>query len=162
MGGVALASLAVLSSACSGSGAGSEDPATWTVRSAYQVGPHTTAFTALVSRLGCNNGVTGEVHVPEVTLEEDEVVVTFTVEPVETDVSCPDNDAVPYEVVLPEPLGDRSLVDGQCEAGTDASRTSLCRPGGVRYSAAPPQARPILEAPRQDVMRIPGRGRRSP
>jgi len=36
--------------------------------------------------------------------------------------------------VLPEPLGDRSLVDGQCESDADASRTSLCQPDGVRYS----------------------------
>ena len=72
-------------------------------------------LTAVVSRLGCANGVTGEVHEPEVSLEDDAVVVAFSVDPITTDASCPDNDEVPYEVVLPEPLGDRSLVDRQCE-----------------------------------------------
>jgi hypothetical protein len=130
--GVVLACLIVLSSGCSDSS--SEAPATWTVRAGHQVGPETTSFTALVSRLGCNNGVTGDVHEPDVSAEDEVVVVTFSVDPIETDASCPDNDEVPYEVVLPEPLGDRSLVDGQCESDTDASRTALCEPDGVRYS----------------------------
>lgn len=132
MRGVVLACLVVLSSACSE--ASSQAPATWTVRTGHQVGPDTTSFTAMVSRLGCNNGVTGEVHKPEVSVEDEEVVVTFSVDPIETDASCPDNDEVPYEVVLPEPLGERSLVDGQCESDTDASRTPFCEPDGVRYS----------------------------
>jgi hypothetical protein len=106
----------------------------WEVRAGRQVGPDTNSFTALVSRLGCNNGVTGEVHKPEVSVEDDAVVVTFSVDPINTDASCPDNDVVPYEVVLPEPLGDRSSVDGQCASDRDARRTPFCQHGGVRYS----------------------------
>ena len=97
------------------------------------MGPDTTSFTALVRRLGCNSGDTGDVQKPEVNLEDEAVVVTFTVKPVQTEATCPDNDDVPYEVVLPEPLGDRSLVDGQCVSDTDASGAALCRPDGVRY-----------------------------
>ena len=130
--GAVVAGVVVLGSACSDSSAGA--PATWTVRAAHQIGPGTTSFTALVTRLGCNNGVTGQVHEPAVTVEDEKVVVTFAVDPITTDASCPDNDVVPYEVVLPEPLGDRSLVDGQCESDTDASRTPFCEPHGVRYS----------------------------
>ena len=114
----------------------SEAPATWTVRTGETVGPDTTTFTAMVRRLGCNNGVTGEVPEPEVTLAGEKVVVTFSVKPIETDASCPDNDEVPYEVVLPEPLGDRRLVDGQCDSDSVASRTPFCRSDGVRYDPA--------------------------
>lgn len=67
------------------------------------------------------------------SLEDEEVVVAFSVDPLTADASCPDNDEVPYEVVLPEPLGDRSLVDGQCESHAAASRTPSCEPDGVRY-----------------------------
>lgn len=132
MRGVVVAGLVVAASACSD--LSSDAPATWTVQAADHLGPDTTSFTALVSRLGCNNGVTGDVHDPEVSVEPGRVVVTFAVDPIETDASCPDNDDVPYEVVLPEPLGDRSLVDGQCASGADASHTALCRPDGIRYS----------------------------
>lgn len=114
----------------------SDAPAIWAVGAGESVGPDTTTFTAMVRRLGCNNGVTGEVSEPEVTLAGEEVVVTFNVRAIETDASCPDNDEVPYEVVLPEPLGDRRLVDGQCESDSDASSTSFCRSDGVRYDPA--------------------------
>ena len=130
--GAVVAGVVVLGSACSDSSV--DAPATWTVRAAHQIGPGTTSFTALVSRLGCNNGVTGQVHEPAVSVEDEKVVVTFAVDPITTDASCPDNDVVPYEVVLPKPLGDRSLVDGQCESDSDASHTPLCRPDAVRYS----------------------------
>ena len=126
--GVLASAGALLLSGCSGSDAAG---AVWTLD--QQVGPDTTSFTAMVKRSGCNNGITGEVQTPDVEVEEDEVVVTFTVKPDQTEATCPDNDEVRYKVVLPEPIGDRRLVDGQCESGTTTSRTTLCEPDGVRY-----------------------------
>lgn len=113
-----------------GRGAG----AVWTVKSPDQLGPDATTFTAMVRRVGCNNGVTGDVQEPDVRLEEDEVIITFTVEPDPSEANCLGNNEVAYEVELPEPLGDRELVDGQCEPEAEGSRTTFCRPHGVRYT----------------------------
>lgn len=40
---------------------------------------------------------------------------------------------VPYHVELDEPLGDRSLVDGECHSGSTAWATAFCQNDGVRY-----------------------------
>ena len=125
-----LASAAPLLAACSGIG---PDAAAWRLAPDKPITPDTTTFTALVTRIGCNNGVTGDVHEPEIRLEDDEVVVTFTVASVRGEASCPGNDEVAYEVELAEPLGGRTLVDGQCTSD-EARGTSFCRPDGVRYS----------------------------
>lgn len=121
----------MLLSGCAGSVSGAE--AVWTVRPGHQVGPETTTISVVVTRLGCNNGVTGQVQEPGVKVEDDEVRITFTVKPDQREASCPGNDQVPYEVVLPGPLGDRRLIDGQCEPDSEASGTTFCRPDGVRY-----------------------------
>jgi hypothetical protein len=107
--------------------------AVWTLRSSTQVGFGHHHFTAMVRRLGCNNGVTGTVQAPDVELRDDSVVVTFGVTPEHKTENCLGNDGVPYEVSLPEPLRHRSLVDGQCKS--EASGTSFCRQGGIRYNA---------------------------
>lgn len=71
---------------------------------------------------------------PDVQLEDDKVVLTFAVEPaVPSGGDCQGNDQVPYEVELPEPLGDQKLIDGQCASKAEASGTSYCQPDGVRY-----------------------------
>ena len=85
----------------------------------------TTSFTALVTRLGCNSGKTGEVNEPRVDEGEDEVTITFSVSPVEGDADCQGNDAVPYEVQLSEPLGGRTLLDGACTSA-EAGDTAPC------------------------------------
>ena len=96
--------------------------------------PETSEFTVLVTRLGCNSGTTGQVQEPEVDFSEDEVTLTFVVEPDEpSSADCRGNDQVEYEVALSEPLGDRRLVDGQCASDAEASSTTFCRPDGVRY-----------------------------
>src|SRR3954454_7464694 len=57
-----------------------------------------TKFTALVSRLGCHGGVTGQVLRPEIHRTESEVVVTFRVALKRSRAaSCPGNDQVAYE-----------------------------------------------------------------
>ena len=99
-----------------------------------QLFPDSTTFTALVRRVGCNNGVTGEIRESSVRVEYEEVVVTFYVEPNPSDASCPGNDEVAITVELLEPLGDRRLVDGQCSRDGEASGSTFCRPDGVRYT----------------------------
>ena len=87
----------------------------------------------MVTRLSCTSGVTGDVDTPEAAVTSAEIVITFTVSPVQTGVaSCPDNDQVEYLIELPEPLGDRQLIDGACTA-TEAVATVFCE-SDVRFS----------------------------
>jgi len=105
----------------------------WTLAPDQRVDADTTELTVLVSRLGCDSGVTGDVQEPDVRVDDQAVVLTFVVEPGEPRAAtCQGNDEMPYDVVLPEPLGRRSLVDGQCADGAEASHTSFCLPDGVR------------------------------
>lgn len=117
------------------SGCSEEEPAgadaVWTV--ADRIDADTTAFTVMVKRVGCNGGSTGEVQEPEVEVDDDKVTISFTVLPVPPEASCPDNDEVAYEVELPDPVGDRELVDGGCDEGRGGSGTTWCRPDAVRW-----------------------------
>ncbi|MEM9656700.1 MAG: hypothetical protein AAGA65_31790 [Actinomycetota bacterium] len=97
------------------------------------VGPTVPLRIALVSRLGCSGGRTGEIWQPDLVLDDDQVVITFFVEPFEGDATCPGNDEVPYVVDLGQVLGDRELVDGACLAGRAAS-TTYCSDDGLRWS----------------------------
>jgi hypothetical protein len=68
-------------------------------------------------------------------MSESEVVVTFSVAPKQPGpAECQDNDQVPYEVDLGEPLRARALVDGQCLPGGEAATTSMCARGATRFS----------------------------
>jgi len=55
--------------------------ATWDLAPNQTLDADTTSFTALVTRLGCNSGVTGDVNDPDIELTDAEVVLTFTVSP---------------------------------------------------------------------------------
>ena len=95
-----------------------------------QPAPRTAAgFTALVTRLGCNGGVTGEVARPHIEMTASQIVVTFQVTPGDPEAAtCPSNQPVPYLVELGEPVGGRQLIDGRCLPGGEAETTSLCEP----------------------------------
>jgi hypothetical protein len=115
--------------------AGGRATAVWRVESKQALDEGSTRFTALVTRLGCNGGVTGTVNSPDVQITPDRIVITFTVSPgPPKGATCPGNGAVPAVVELPEPLGARALVDGACET-TEAETTSFCIDGGVRQIA---------------------------
>jgi hypothetical protein len=93
-----------------------------------------TRFTALVSRLGCNSGVTGQVLTPVIEMGKSEIIVTFSVAPKQPGgADCLGNDQVSYEVELGEPLRERALIDGQCLAGGEAVTTSFCVTGPTRF-----------------------------
>lgn len=75
--------------------------AVWTAAPNQSLEPGTSEFTVLVSRLGCNNGVTGEVLEPDVRLDAQRVVLTFAVEPNEPSAAnCLGNDQVRFDVTL--------------------------------------------------------------
>lgn len=125
-----------ISSGC-GALPGSSAAAVWTVAPGERIDAGATEFTVLVNRLGCNSGVTGEVQEPDVRLGDDEVVLTFTVTPGEPSAAtCQGNNRVRYDVTLPEPVGNRRLVDGQCGPEGEARGTTFCRPSGVRHQPA--------------------------
>ncbi len=120
-------------SACSGD-AKPGDAAVWYVDEKERLTSTSTGFTATVSRLGCNGGVTGDVVPPDIVYGESEIVVTFWVTPKQRgDASCPGNDFVAFSVQLSEPIGVRTLVDGVCRGGGGASTTAFCSPDEVRY-----------------------------
>ena len=110
------------------------DAAVWTLKSDQTLQGSSTKFTALVSRLGCNSGATGQVSAPQLRISESEIVVTFAVAPKGPGpATCLGNDEVAYEVDLREPLQGRALVDGQCLPGGEAENTSFCTPGSTRF-----------------------------
>jgi hypothetical protein len=110
------------------------DAATWQLGPEQSLQSTSTGFTALVSRLGCNGGVTGQVLAPEIHPSQSEIVVTFRVAPKEPGAApCPSNNQVPYEVDLGEPLRGRAVVDGQCLPGGEAADTADCADGPTRF-----------------------------
>jgi len=119
------------------------DAATWSTDPSALPSPTASTFTALVTRLGCSGGVTGRVLRPGIELTATEAVVTFTVEAQTGASPCPGNDAVPYEVDLGQPLGDRALVDGGCAPGGPAATTGSClgEDGDVRWRPGGEEAR---------------------
>lgn len=103
--------------------------AVWELAPGQVVTPSTTRLDVLVTQVDCNNGRTNTPLEPEITLTEDRVVIAVTVadedrgRPVVH--TCQSNPPVPLEVVLPEPLGHRALVDGTC-ASYDPDAEEQC------------------------------------
>jgi hypothetical protein len=122
---------------CGGEDSAGEDsnPATWVVAPNERVTGGTTEFTAIVTRTGCSSGVQGEPRSPDVEYAESEVRVTFRISPRIDSGTCEGTPGVAYEVELDEPLGDRSLVDGECRPGSTAWATAFCLDEGVRYGS---------------------------
>jgi hypothetical protein len=108
--------------------------ATWVVDPHEQVTNVTTGFTAVVTRVGCSNGLQGEPRAPEIEYAESEVRITFRISPHTADGTCQGTAGVPYKVELSEPVRNRALVDGECHPGSTAWATAFCQHHGVRYS----------------------------
>jgi hypothetical protein len=79
-------------------------------------GPETEELAVLVTERNCASGQSsaGRIGGPLITERPDAVVLVFAVRPLPTDgpVACPGNPAVPTTVELPNPLGDRELLEG--------------------------------------------------
>lgn len=111
--------------------------ATWTVAEDDPPTTDAESFTAMVERLGCSGGETGEVQEATVVADDGQIVVTMSVEPLPSgDYTCPGNKAEPYVVELDGAIGERQLVDGACRSG-EAASTSKCSDGAVRWSPQP-------------------------
>lgn len=110
-------------------------PAVWFIRPGPDVTSASESFTALVTRLACNSGVTGAVLPPTVKSSDARVVVTFTVKAGQPGAqTCIGNRPVPVVVNLGEAIGQRQLVDGACHSGGEAATTSFCIHGSVRWN----------------------------
>ncbi len=120
------------------------DAAVWDVDPAVPPAADSSSFTANVSRLDCNGGVTGTVLRPGVRPEETRIIITFTVEADPDGGDCPSNDWVPYEVDLGAPIGSRTLVDGSCLDEAEAATTSHCaEDAGIRWPTPASEQRPL-------------------
>lgn len=92
--------------------------------------PELTEIPVLVTERACNSGqdARGRIVEPRIVLGDDAVVVVFAVRPREGDHDCPGNPETPYLLVLPEPLGDRTLLDGSELPPRDAT---ACAEAGI-------------------------------
>ena len=106
---------------------------TWVLAEPAAVTATSTSIRILVERGSCSGGVTGTVLTPVYELTATEVIIRTDVAPLPSAgvYTCPGNNAVPLTVVLPEPIGDRALVDWAC-LREPASSTSDCFDKGVR------------------------------
>ena len=115
------------------SAAADEQTAVWKIDPNTPPMPASERFIALVARLACNDGVTGEVLPPDVAIRRTEVVITFKVAPAKPGFhNCLGNHPVAQSVNVGQPIGDRQLVDGACLSGA-AKSTSHCSEGAVRW-----------------------------
>lgn len=110
--------------------------AVWRIESPDSIQESSGTFTALVSRLGCSGGVTGEVFEPTIETGTVDITVTFLVAPLDPDLdqTCPGNDEVRSEVDVGEPIGERRILDGACRDGKEAAATSFCASGNARWT----------------------------
>lgn len=94
-----------------------------------------TEIAVLVSERGCNSGedARGRIVEPRIALSDDAITVLFAVRPQEGEgmQTCQSNPETPYVLVLPEPIGNRTLFDGSEIPPRDAmtcSDTAFCIP----------------------------------
>ncbi|MGW6174053.1 hypothetical protein ACWF5H_11225 [Arthrobacter sp. NPDC055138] len=115
-------------------GASEGSTGVWELLDAAEVGPDSTALRLGVTRLECAGGETGTVLEPDVQFERGRIVIRTDVEPLTGGTyDCQGNNTVPVKVELPEPVGNRDLVDAACLGG-DAVETTFCADGPVRWS----------------------------
>lgn len=75
-------------------------------------GPAATELHVLIMETGCSGASSpeGRILPPVVTIQDDEVHLAVTVRARGGFATCPGNPALPVTIVLPEPLGDRTLT----------------------------------------------------
>ncbi len=88
--------------------------ATWELAPGEAVGPATTGVDVLVTERDCASAQSSEGRIvgPEVVATAEAVTITFAVWGLPGAQMCPGNPATRVRVTLPEPLGDRRLLDG--------------------------------------------------
>jgi hypothetical protein len=85
--------------------------------------PETTELDVLVTERACNSGedARGRIVEPAIIPTAEAIVVVFGVIPRGGNHTCPSNPETPTRLVLPEPLGDRLLLDGSAVPPRDAT-----------------------------------------
>jgi hypothetical protein len=95
---------------------GDEDaePAPWEPAPGTELSPDVTTIDVLVNEVGCAGGEPADdrIPAPDITYDDDAVVVTIGVVPRPGDQTCPGNPDTAYQLELDEPLGERELLDG--------------------------------------------------
>jgi hypothetical protein len=78
------------------------------------LGPESTVVAVLATERDCASGrsMGDRLLEPEVVTTATQILITLAVQPLPGGQSCPSNPEQPVLVELPEPLGDRELVDG--------------------------------------------------
>jgi hypothetical protein len=101
--------------------------ATFRVAPGETLTAETTELDVLVTEVECNSGedARGRVREPAIIRSADSVTVVFTVVARPGGHDCPSNPETPFRLVLPEPLGDRMLLDGSSIPARDATE---CEP----------------------------------
>ena len=106
--------------------------AVWVLKNPKSVTRTSTRLELEVTRAECSGGKTGTILQPEVSLGPSDIVIRAAAEPLSGPQICPGNDSVTVTVTLPEPVGDRQLIDAACLEGS-AVRTSDCADGAARW-----------------------------
>jgi hypothetical protein len=99
-------------------------PAAWWVNPAAAApGPGAMTISALIRERACASGRSpeGRVVEPAIFSSEDALLISVFVRQPAGSQDCPGNPAVPLEIALPEPLGERRLLDGSEVPPRDAS-----------------------------------------
>jgi hypothetical protein len=101
--------------------------ATFRVAPGETLTPDSTELDVLVTEVECNSGedARGRVREPAIIRSAESVTVIFTVVARPGGHTCPSNPATPFRLLLPEPLGDRVLLDGSSIPPRDATE---CEP----------------------------------
>jgi hypothetical protein len=107
--------------------------ASFRVTQDVELGPEVTEIPVLVTERACNSGqdARGRIVQPRIVLGDQAVTVVFAVRPRGGDQDCPSNPETPHLLVLPEPLGDRTLLDGSEIPPRDATQcadVAFCAP----------------------------------
>ena len=109
------------------------DTATWELLDPAGVNPTSQWLQVGVTRLDCSGGETGEVLEPQVSYDDERIVIRTDVEKLpDGNFDCQGNDVVPVEVHLDQSIGGRDLVDAACLKG-EAAETAACAQPSVRW-----------------------------
>ncbi len=104
-------------------------PASFRVDPSVELAPTLTEILVLVTERACNSGqdARGRIVDPTILLTDDAVTVVFAVRPRDGEHNCPSNPETRHLLRLPEPLGERALLDGSELPPRDAT---LCADTG--------------------------------
>lgn len=90
------------------------EAARWELAPGEEIGPDTASFEAHVFEQACASGASPEGRIvgPSVVLLDDTVIVILATRPPQGPQTCEPGPPASVRVQLPEPLGDRQLLDG--------------------------------------------------